>query len=114
MTPETAVIPIEASEVAVALRASQPQKSRSSGTMMKPPPTPNSALKKPATRPMRTKRTGLFLQRRRRRLRCRCQDEMTNRTVGTRHERRDLLDRLAEDPAAAAIFLDVDGVLAPI
>ena len=28
-----------------------------------PPPTPNSALKKPATRPMRTSRTRLFLQR---------------------------------------------------
>src|SRR6058998_3430276 len=51
MTPETAVMPIEASEVAVALRASQPQKSRSSGTMTKPPPTPNGALAPIVSRP---------------------------------------------------------------
>src|SRR5438309_464591 len=44
MTPETAVIPIAAREVAVAERASQPQNRRSNGTMTTPPPTPNNAL----------------------------------------------------------------------
>src|SRR5712691_3716216 len=74
ITPETAVIPIAASEVAVAACASQAQRRRSRGTITIPPPTPNSALKKPAARPMRTSRTLLFLQRQRRRLRCRYQD----------------------------------------
>src|SRR5262249_9833828 len=59
ITPDSAVIPIAASDLAVALRASQWQTSSSSGTMTSPPPTPNSALKKPATRPMRTSRTAV-------------------------------------------------------
>ena len=39
---------------------------------------------------------------------------MTGRTIGTRQDALDALDRLAEDPGRAALFLDVDGVLAPI
>ena len=49
--------PIAASEVAVAACACQLHSSRSKGTMTIPPPTPNNALKNPATRPMRTSRT---------------------------------------------------------
>jgi trehalose 6-phosphate phosphatase len=104
MTPETAVIPIAASEVAVAERASHPQNRSSKGTITMPPPTPNNALKNPATRPMRTSRTPVFFQRPRRRL----------RTIRTQQEPLDALGRLAEDPTKAALFLDVDGVLAPI
>jgi trehalose 6-phosphate phosphatase len=39
---------------------------------------------------------------------------MTGRTIGTHQEPLDALDRLADDPALAGLFLDVDGVLAPI
>src|SRR4051794_32325757 len=60
-TPAVAVIPIAASEVAVAERSSQPPTRRSSGTITIPPPTPNSALKKPAVSPMRISRTGTGL-----------------------------------------------------
>ena len=60
-TPAVAVIPIAASEVADAGRRSQRSTSRSSGTITIPPPTPNSALKKPARSPIRTRgiSTGL-------------------------------------------------------
>jgi trehalose 6-phosphate phosphatase len=56
-------------------------------------------------------------------LRCRYQDvpalpvhpsEMTGRTIRTQQDPPDALGRLAEDPTKAALFLDVDGVLAPI
>src|SRR5712691_3124932 len=112
MTPETAVIPIAASEVAVADRASQAQNRSSMGTMTTPPPTPNKALKNPATRPMRTSRTPVFFQCLGRRLRCRCQDvpavpvhpsEMTGRTIRTQQDPLDALARLAEDPERAAL-----------
>ena len=59
--------------------------------MTRPPPTPKSALKKPATRPMTTSRS-------------------TARIVW----RMDALARLREAPERAAILLDVDGTLAPI
>jgi trehalose 6-phosphate phosphatase len=59
---------------------------------MIPPPTPKSALKKPATSPMRTSRTAHIL--------------------GRVHA--DPLAALAEAPKRAAILLDVDGTLAPI
>ena len=39
---------------------------------------------------------------------------MTGRTIRTQQNPLDALDRLAEDPGQAALFLDVDGVLAPI
>ncbi|HEX9378287.1 MAG TPA: trehalose-phosphatase, partial [Gaiellaceae bacterium] len=39
---------------------------------------------------------------------------MTGRTIRTQQEPLDALDRFAEDPGQAALFLDVDGVLAPI
>ncbi|HKC82580.1 MAG TPA: trehalose-phosphatase, partial [bacterium] len=39
---------------------------------------------------------------------------MTGRTIRTEQDPLDALDRLAEDPGQAALFLDVDGVLAPI
>ncbi len=58
-TPAVAVMPMAASEVAVADRISQRPTRSSSGTMMMPPPTPKSALKKPATSPIRISRTRL-------------------------------------------------------
>ena len=64
----------------------------SSGTMTIPPPTPKSAPKNPAARPMRTRRTGLFYER-------------GFRPPGSSSP---------SDPAEAAILLDVDGTLAPI
>ena len=66
----------------------------SSGTITTPPPTPKSALKKPATRPIRTRRTGLCYERGR--------------------DSDALLEHLTAAPEEAAIFLDFDGVLAPI
>ena len=59
---------------------------------MIPPPTPKSALKNPAARPMATSRTRLSYER---------------LSDG-------LLAELAADPRGAAILLDVDGTLAPI
>ena len=47
-TPALAVMPIAASEVAVAERISHPQAMSNNGTITTPPPTPKSALKKPA------------------------------------------------------------------
>jgi trehalose 6-phosphate phosphatase len=85
------VIPIAASDVAVAERDGQRARSRRSGTITMPPPTPKRALRNPATRPMRTSRS-------------------TGRIVSGV----DALARLAAEPERAAIFLDVDGVLAPI
>ena len=49
-----AVITIAASEVPVASRAGKPASIISSGTATMPPPTPNSELNRPATRPMAT------------------------------------------------------------
>src|SRR3954464_828793 len=90
ITPDTAVTPIAESDVAGAARVSYADTRSRSGTITIPPPTPNNALKKPATRPMSTSRTAPILR------------------------RVDLVARLAEDPAQAAILLDVDGALAPI
>jgi len=58
------------------------------------PPTPNSALKKPAARPTGSGARGL-----------------ATRVAATTEP---LLDRLTAAPGEAAIFLDFDGVLAPI
>src|SRR2546427_13226280 len=91
-------MPIAASDVAVAFRALHPPRRRSSGTMTMPPPTPKSALKKPATRPMANRRTAPILRR-----------METSPAASV-----DSLSRLAEEPERAAILLDVDGVLAPI
>ena len=78
-------------------RAASPRSARtgsSSGTITIPPPTPKSALKNPAARPIRTRRsTRLSFQ---------------------PWMRRSSLRRLAAEPRRAAILLDVDGVLAPI
>ncbi len=64
----------------------------SSGTMMIPPPTPKSAPKNPAARPMRTRRTGLLYER-----------GFRPPALGW-----------PSAPREAAILLDVDGTLAPI
>ena len=61
----------------------------SNGTITMPPPTPNNALKKPATRPIRTKITATYAT-------------------------RVALEAVTEAPDESAIFLDFDGVLAPI
>src|SRR5215217_3512026 len=81
---------IAPSDVAIAGRSRKAARSSSSGTTTIPPPTPNRALKKPATRPMKTKRTG-------------CHPTSV-----------ESLAALAEKPEASAIVLDVDGTLAPI
>jgi trehalose 6-phosphate phosphatase len=60
-----------------------------------PPPTPKSALKKPAVSPMRISRAGTGL----------CYEAV---------EADALLARLTTAPDEAGIFLDFDGVLAPI
>src|SRR5581483_4898137 len=62
-TPAVAVIPIAARDVAVAGRSGQRMTSTRSGTITIPPPTPKSALKKPATSPISTKRTDLCYER---------------------------------------------------
>jgi trehalose 6-phosphate phosphatase len=95
ITPAVAVMPIAASEVAVAERISQPPVRMSSGTITMPPPTPKSALKKPAVSPMRISRTGTRL----------CYELV---------EAHALLARLTSAPGETGIFLDFDGVLAPI
>ena len=59
IVPTAAVMPIAASDVAAAGRTSNAAATSSSGTITIPPPTPKSALKNPATRPMSTRRTGL-------------------------------------------------------
>jgi trehalose 6-phosphate phosphatase len=84
-----------ASEVAVADRISQFPASISSGTITIPPPTPKSALKKPAVSPMRISRTGTRL----------CYEAVAADA---------LLSGLTSAPDEAGIFLDFDGVLAPI
>src|SRR5262249_8966918 len=66
----------------------------SSGTMMMPPPTPKSALKNPAASPIRIRRTARILE-----------------SVAAGNAS---LERLAAEPDRAALFLDFDGVLAPI
>src|SRR4051794_1565691 len=95
MTPAVAVMPIAASEVAVAERISQPPMSSSSGTITIPPPTPKSALKKPAVNPIRISRTGTGL----------CYEPVGKDA---------LLERITAAPGEAGLFLDFDGVLAPI
>jgi trehalose 6-phosphate phosphatase len=80
------------SEVADARRWSNLQKSTSSGTITMPPPTPNSAPKNPATSPIPRSFAG------------------TSPTL----RRVDALASLADEPSGAALFLDIDGVLAPI
>src|SRR5581483_7426749 len=62
-TPAVAVIPLAARDVAVAGRSGQRMTSTRSGTITIPPPTPKSALKKPATSPISTKRTDLCYER---------------------------------------------------
>ena len=64
--PPSAISPTAASDVAIAGRSRNAVSRRSSGTMMIPPPTPNSAAKNPAASPMTTRRTGLFYERGRR------------------------------------------------
>ena len=51
--------PIAASDVAIAGRSDIARISRRIETITIPPPIPNSALKKPAARPMATRRTPL-------------------------------------------------------
>jgi trehalose 6-phosphate phosphatase len=88
-----AVIPIAASEVAVALRISPT--SRSCGTI-RFPPAPKNALKNPATRPDREQPH---------------EPAYPTEVAATANA---LLERLAAEPRLAALFLDFDGVLAPI
>src|SRR5262249_59357724 len=82
------------SEVPVAARVDTPA-STSPGTITIPPPTPKSALKTPAARPIASRRaaTGSYRM-----------------VVGAD----ELLASLAQRPEAAAVLLDVDGTLAPI
>ena len=58
--PTSAIRPIAASDVAIAGRSPKCASRISSGTTTIPPPTPKSALKSPATRPMTTSRTAVF------------------------------------------------------
>ena len=83
------------SEVAAARRWSKREQKTSSGTITMPPPTPNSAPKKPA--------------------RAADPDEL-RRPVGTSRTLRRWMRSpdLTAEPERAALFLDVDGVLAPI
>src|ERR687887_379981 len=94
MVPAAAVIASAPSEVPVAARGGRPKTATSNGTTTIPPPTPNNALKTPATKPIASRRTI----------------HSYRMKVGTD----DLLALLAERPAEAGILLDVDGTLAPI
>ena len=89
-------MPIAASDVAIAGRSCQRPESSSSGTTMIPPPTPNSALKKPAAIPIRTSCTTLAYSPR-----------MVRH--GGRWSRAS-----PSSPTTAGVLLDVDGTLAPI
>src|SRR6059058_1855387 len=100
MVPAVAVMPIAASEVAAAGRSSHRETSTSSGTITMPPPTPKSALKNPAARPIRIKRPTSISR-----------PPMLSAVAAIADA---LLERLASAPREAAIFLDFDGVLAPI
>src|ERR1700751_2350408 len=73
---------------------SQRTRRSSRGTMMVPPPPRKRALKTPAASPIRIRRTGRILE---------------AVAAGTA-----LLERLAAEPQRAGLFLDFDGVLAPI
>src|SRR3954451_17726701 len=84
-------MPIAPSEVAMAGCSRNCVNRRSNGTVIRPPPTPNSALKKPATTPITARRN-------------------TARIVWAM----DALDRLRAEAARAAVLLDIDGTLAPI
>ena len=89
--PASAAIPIAPSDVAIAERSSSRVKSSSSGTMISPPPTPKSAPKNPAARPIGTSRS-------------------TARIVWPCASSTDSV----EAPRLAAVLLDIDGTLAPI
>ena len=98
--PHAAMGTMAASDVAVAARGPYPHHSTSSGTMITPPPTPNSAEKPPASAPIATSAHGERL--------------VASLTVEIPADARRLLDALAADPARAALLLDFDGTLAPI
>ena len=111
--PTVAVKMIAASEVAVATLASYASRAMSSGTMMMPPPTPNSAANRPAVSPIAASRT------------IRPEGASASPAAGnpllgsiavTAPDRRlaELLAPLRERPREAAVLCDVDGTLAPI
>src|SRR5919201_377121 len=89
MVPAAAVIASAASEVPVAARGGRPKTATSNGTTTIPPPTPNNALKTPATKPIASRRTI----------------HSYRMKVGAD----DLLALLAERPAEAGLLLGVDG-----
>src|SRR4051794_8855706 len=95
---------IAVSDVPVASFCSKPNQSTSSGTMIVPPPTPNSPLKAPAPVAIAARRRVL--------------DDIAGilRPVSaqTTQALREALTPLTADPAKAAVFCDIDGVLAPI
>src|SRR4051794_34728194 len=95
---------IAASEVPVASRSSYPSQRMSSGTMIVPPPTPNSPLKAPAPVAITARRTS--------------RDDIGGHTTGVPAPTADALAEslrpLTQDPSRAAVFCDIDGTLAPI
>src|ERR671934_2177884 len=94
MVPAVAVIARAARDVPVAGRGARPYTATRSGTTTIPPPTPKSALKTPAARPIVSRRTIPSYR----------------MEVGAEP----LLASLANRPKEAGILLDVDGTLAPI
>src|SRR3954464_6485593 len=94
---------IATSEVPIARRAAKPKRSTSIGTMIAPPPTPNSPLNSPAAEPIAAR------------------PNIRRRTI-TRHTRpvsaaatlSDAIAPLRADPSKAGALLDIHAVLAPI
>src|SRR3954454_10365863 len=94
---------IATSEVPIARRSAYPKRRTSIGTMIAPPPTPNSPLNSPAAEPIAAR------------------PNIRRRTI-TRHTRpvsaaatlSDAIAPLRADPSRAGVLLDVDGTLAPI
>src|SRR6185436_16929302 len=95
-----------ASEVAVATLASIATSQIRSGTITMPPPTPKSAEKNPARRPMPTRASVRWP--------ASVPAVLASELMALAPEVATLLAQLRERPAGSALFLDFDGTLAPI
>src|SRR3954471_3323498 len=94
---------IATSEVPIARRSAKPKRSTSIGTMIAPPPTPNSPLNSPAAEPIAASPSNRRGAMRRH-----------TRTVSAAATLSDAIAPLRADPSKAGVLLDIDGVLAPI
>src|SRR3954462_14296285 len=94
---------IATSEVPIARRSAKPKRSTSIGTMIAPPPTPNSPLNSPAAEPIAASPSNRRGAMRRH-----------PSPVSAAAPLSDAIAPPRADPSKAGVLLDIDGVLAPI